>query len=200
MHWLLLFTFAILPAQAATLRDACRSFAQGDKDALKKCISHGELFELNAEFVAAVSKYTADPDLRMKVLKSGANAESLRLCAATGWNADHQLSCMRSYPTEELIQSCRKLSQDEEDQLRCVRIGRESSQVESCRAFGRSISARFECLEGDLPAMEANRCARAHRTEQGRLGCLDRYVARRDGGAARVHDARGLASEPGPKP
>jgi hypothetical protein len=83
-------------AQAATLRNACMEFSAGDREAAKKCIAHGESFELNGEFVSAVTKYSADPEIRMKVLKSGANFEILKICQATGWAQDHQITCMRS--------------------------------------------------------------------------------------------------------
>jgi hypothetical protein len=188
---LLLQIFA--SAQAVTLRSACLEFAAGDRETAKKCISHGESFELNGEFVSAATKYSADPEVRMKVLKSGANSEILKLCQATGWAPDHQITCMRSYPTEELIKACRKMSRDEEEQLRCVRVGREPTQVIGCISFSRELESRFTCLENDMPVAEARRCARASKNEKARLACMDEFVAKREG---TWNAGRAIASDP----
>jgi hypothetical protein len=180
-------------AQAASLRNACLEFAAGDRQVARKCISHGESFELNGEFVSAVTKFSSDPEVRMKVLKSGANAEILRLCKATGWSLDHQLSCMRSYPTEEIMKACRKISGEEDEQLRCVRIGREPPQIVGCARFSRNIDHRFSCMEEDMPVQEARACARKNKSENARMDCLNEFVAKRDG---TWEPGRSLASEP----
>jgi hypothetical protein len=189
----LLLLQALSSAQAASLRNACLEFAAGDHQVARKCISHGESFELNGEFVSAVTKFSRDPEVRMKVLKSGANTEILALCKATGWSLDHQISCMRSYPTESIMKACRKISGDEEEQLRCVRIGREPQQVLGCAKFSRNVDNRFRCMEEDLPAQEARACAKRNKSEKARMACLDEFVAKRDGAWA---PDRSLASEP----
>jgi hypothetical protein len=180
-------------AQAATLRSACIEFSAGDREAAKKCIAHGESFELNGEFVSAVTKYSADPEVRMKVLKSGANSEILKICQATGWAQDHQITCMRSYPTEELIKACRKMSNEEEEQLRCVRVGREPPQVLGCVSFSQKLETRFSCLENDMPVVESRHCARLSKNEKTRIACMEEYVAKREG---TWNASRALASEP----
>lgn len=182
-------------AQAATLRSACMEFSAGDRETARKCIAHGESFELNGEFVSAVTSYSADPEVRMKVLKSGANAQILQMCKATGWKLDHQISCMRSYPTEELMKACRKISNDEEEQLRCVRIGREPSQVKACAFFSKNVDHRFACMESDLPVAEARFCAK--QGEHNLVACMNEYVAKRDG---TWNASRALASEPSFEP
>lgn len=180
-------------AQAASLRNACMEFSAGDRDAAKKCIAHGESFELNGEFVTAVTKYSSVPEVRMKVLKSGANLEILKVCQATGWSLDHQITCMRSYPTEELIKACRKISGDEEEQLRCVRVGREPNQVLGCISFSDKLDTRFTCLENDMPVAETRFCSRNSKNEKARLACMEEFVAKRDG---TWNAGRALASEP----
>lgn len=189
----LLILQILVTAQAATLRSACMEFAAGNREAAKKCIAHGESFELNGEFVSAVAKYSADPDVRMKVLKSGANFEILKMCQATGWTQDHQITCMRSYPTEELIKACRKMSGEEEEQLRCVRVGREPNQVLGCISLSRELETRFTCLESDMPVAESRNCARSSKNEKARIACIDEYAAKRDG---TWHEGRAVASEP----
>lgn len=181
-------------AQAASLRDACREFSFGEGAAMRKCMSHSESFELNGEFVSAVNSYSRDPEVRMKVLKSGANLETLKICRATGWSLDNQISCMRPYPTEEIMKACRKISGDEEEQLRCVRIGREPNQILGCAKFSRNIDHRFSCMEEDLPVVDARICAKKNKTEAGRMKCLQEFVAKRDG--TWEPTGRALASEP----
>lgn len=189
----LLLLQIFLSAQAATLRSACLEFSAGDREAAKKCIAHGESFELNGEFVSAATAFSKDPEVRMKVLKSGANLEALKLCQATGWSLDHQITCMRSYPTEELIKACRKMSNEEEEQLRCVRVGREPNQVLGCASLSEKLETRFTCLENDMPVAETRSCARKSKNEKARLACMEEFVAKRDGTWSA---SRAIASEP----
>jgi hypothetical protein len=200
MLFLVLFISILLSpsAGAVSLKEACRSFALADGTVEKKCIGHGQYFELHGDFVAACTDFSPDPDVRMRCLKSGANLETLRLCQSTGWELDNILSCMRSYPTPGVIAACKKISPDEAEQLRCVRVVREASQVAGCISFARSLENRIECLERDLPVQEAKFCARRNRDENGRMDCLHEYVARRDG-IYWEKPGRALASEPAAK-
>lgn len=198
MAWLLLLSaFLSTPAEATGLRAACNEFAGRDRAALKKCVAHGELFELNGAIVQACTAFSRDPDYRMKCLKSGADVETVKLCRTTGWTIDNVASCLRYYPTAELIKSCKDLSADEEEQIKCVRLGREPSQVKACVVSVESLKGRMLCLEKDVAVAEARICSRKNRGEKARLGCMEEFVAKRDGTYFREDKvSRSLASEP----
>lgn len=198
MAWFLLLTvFALAPAQASGSKDACALFARGDQEAAARCVSHSQFFELTNEFIKACGAFSANAEVRMKCLQSGANAGTLELCQKAGWNLESTLSCLRAYPTASRMKACKKMVSGQENQVRCLRIGRETNQVKACTEYFKRTENRFECLENDMPIAEAKTCARGNKGESGRRSCMENFVAKRDG--RYFHEGRSLASEP-PKP
>lgn len=180
---LALLTLLLLPAsaEASSLATACRALTNGDSTLTKKCVSHGEFFEVKASLVQGCTSFHGDVEIRMRCLKSGADTDILRLCQSAGWTLDGTLTCLRAYPTEPVIKSCKKLSPEEDEQIRCVRLGREAAQIDSCREMSFDPAARFQCLQMDVPVFEARRCTVSHKTVSKRMGCLENFVARREG-------------------
>jgi hypothetical protein len=166
------------PAWSGTMaHDACRGLCEGESDCLRRCVSHVELFELSADFVNACAAFHSDPEVRLKVLRSGATRDLFPLCKDTGWGIDNVLTCLRSLPTPEVIKACKKLSPKEEDQVRCLRSGTTHVQIEACRNFGATPSERLQCLDYHLDAHVARRCSQGKNTEAQRLQCLNQAKA-----------------------
>jgi hypothetical protein len=160
-------------------------------------VSHSNYYELKAELVQGCTKLAADTDTRMKCLKSGADAEALRVCRLGKWTVPGTLTCLRAYPTEPLVKACQELSQDEDEQLRCVRLGREATQVEACLEIGFDPTTRLQCLQHDVPQFEARRCAVAGKSAAARMNCLEDFVARRERNYRQEQNSlrRSIASE-----
>ncbi len=198
----LFFSLFLLAPEAeakSSLAVACQQLVKNDKTLLPKCVSHGEFFELNSEFVSACTKFHDDVEIRMRCLKSGANMEILKLCQSAGWSLDGTLTCLRAYPTSDGMKACKALSEMEEEQIRCVRMGREKAQVDSCVALAASAEERLHCLQMDIPYFEANRCSKNYKDNTNRFHCLENYVAQRENEFRRDQaEVRGrvLASEP----
>jgi hypothetical protein len=155
------------------VHDACRRLCENEAECLRRCISHSELFELNADFVNACTDYNPSVEVRMKVLRSGATRDLLPLCKDTGWGIDNVLICLRSYPTPEVLKACKKLSPKEEDQVRCLRSGNTNAQIEGCFKFGDSTKERLSCLDYHLDIAQPRRCREKASSAEGRLACMD---------------------------
>lgn len=168
-------------AHAAPLNTACSKMVNGEQTGLRKCVSHGESFELKSEFVDACTAFSPDLEIRWRCLKSGANLEILQLCKSSGWSQNGKLTCLRSYPSKEILAACKKFGRDEEEQIRCLRLGREPPQMVACMNIGSDQKSRFSCLQMDVPAMEAHSCNAKNSSTDGRLGCLENFVAAREG-------------------
>jgi hypothetical protein len=173
---LLILVGLLLPAQAAnnSVNVACKRLCDTQSECVRKCVAHAELFELNSDFVNATADWSPDPEIRMKVLRTGANVEILALCKQTGWSLDNMLTCLRSYPTPEVIKSCKKLSTGQEEQVRCIRMGKTSAEIEACTLLAPSASQRLECLGKEVTAQETRECRRLGPDIQQRMQCLDR--------------------------
>lgn len=202
MRWALVIGILVTSAEAwaaapVSVSTACRQLSNGESALTRKCVSHSNYYELKAELVQGCTKLAADTDTRMKCLKSGADAEALRVCRIGKWTVPGTLTCLRAYPTEPLVKACQELSQDEDEQLRCVRLGREATQVEACLEIGFDSTTRLQCLQHDVPQFEARRCAVAEKSAAARMDCLEDFVAHRekDYRNEQGHLRRSIASE-----
>lgn len=208
LRWVLALSILVTNADARaasaplSISTACRQLANGDSALTRKCVSHSNYYELKAELVQGCTQLAPDTDTRMKCLKSGADAEALRVCRIGKWTVPGTLTCLRAYPTEPLVKACQELSRDEEDQLRCVRLGREATQVEACLEVGFDPATRLQCIQHDVPQFEARRCTVKEKSAAARMGCLENFVAEREGKYRREQDSlrRSIASEEGAPP
>jgi hypothetical protein len=177
------------PAHAANnaVNLACKSLCASESECVRRCVGQAELFELNADFINAVTEWTKKPDDRMRALRSGANIEILQICKTTGWSLDNMMICLRSYPTPEVIKACKRLSALQEEQVRCVRMGKVDAEVDACSKLFPGSDRRLLCLEKNITAEDTNECRTLGGDSYEKASCLDRSEAVRMGEARKVN-------------
>lgn len=122
---ILLCSLHAIAAIAATsgVNEACKQLCDQEAACLKKCVGHAELFEIRPELIKSVAAFDPDTETRLKVLRTGASAETLELCKKADWSLENTLICLRSYPTRDLMKACTKAKRGEDEQVECVRSG-----------------------------------------------------------------------------
>ncbi len=183
---LVLWTLAFLLAQPAwsannAVNDACKDLCSRESECVRRCIAHAELFELNADFIRAVTDFTKHVDDRMRALRSGADIQILELCKETGWSLDNMMICLRSYPSQEVIRNCKKLSPRQEDQVQCVRLGKAAAAIDACNRLTPSGDLRLECLGLPLTVEETKLCGSSGGNSNTRMKCLERTAETHEG-------------------
>lgn len=171
----LLFVLAAGPATMAhanNMHIACKRLCQNESECLHKCVNQSELMELKADFIHAVADFTSSADERMKILRSGADIQTLSLCRETGWSMDNILICLRSYPTPEAVKACKKLSPLQDEQVRCIRMGKTSAEIEACSLLVPGPEQRLICLQMALTAEETRTCRSEKKDSSSRMNCL----------------------------
>jgi hypothetical protein len=173
---------------------ACKSLCASESECVRRCVGQAELFELNADFINAVTDWSKKPDDRMRALRSGANVEILQLCKATGWSLENMMICLRSYPTPEVIKACKRLSTLQEDQVRCVRAGKVDAEVDACNKLFPGSDRRLLCLQKYTTAQDTDACRTLGGDSYEKATCLDRSEAVRLGEARKTNLDRRPAS------
>ncbi len=160
--------------------EACKRLCEGEGECLRKCVAQVELFELKRDFIEASTEWSAAVDTRMRVLRSGANMETISICKKTGWSEENKLTCLRSYPTPGVMKNCKKLSSLEDEQVRCVRTGKTEAEIDACTNLVPGSDLRLECLQRDVTALEVRQCNRSGLDSRARMQCLERWHLARE--------------------
>lgn len=171
----LLFFASLALAANRGVPEACKRLCDSESECVRKCVSQAELFELRSDFIDASTAWGKTAEVRMRVLRSGANIDTIALCKTTGWSEENKLTCLRSYPTPSMLKLCKKLSSREEEQVQCLRTGKTEAEVDACINLVPGTDLRLECLHKDTTALETRQCNRNGLDSRARMNCLQRW-------------------------